>query len=125
MKHEIVIATMIGKKEEDCSPSETVCPTCKGSTIGDFGQPFECETCQGSGVIPVFDTTSRIPTTSNKNTIQENIIRAKATLYRFLLEKTDDTLTDKEADLMYLLSQDGDIQQILAQNGATPYVKGL
>ena len=48
-------AVMIGKRERDCKSDETVCPTCSGSTVGDFGQPFECETCQGSGVLPVFE----------------------------------------------------------------------
>jgi DnaJ-class molecular chaperone len=46
---------MIGKKESGCSENETVCPTCLGSTVGDFGQPFECETCQGTGSIPLFE----------------------------------------------------------------------
>jgi len=52
---ETITVTWFDKKEKDCSPLETVCPTCGGSTVGDFGQPFECETCMGSGVIPVFE----------------------------------------------------------------------
>jgi hypothetical protein len=51
----LVQATMIGRKEEDCQKNETICPTCNGSTVGDFGQPFECETCNGSGFIPLFE----------------------------------------------------------------------
>jgi DnaJ-class molecular chaperone len=50
-----VEAFMIGKSEKTCSENETVCPTCNGSTVGDFGQPFECETCLGTGSIPFFE----------------------------------------------------------------------
>jgi hypothetical protein len=51
----LIRATMVGRKEEDCQKNETVCPTCNGSTVGDFGQPFECELCNGSGFIPLFE----------------------------------------------------------------------
>ena len=45
-----VIVAMLGVNNS-CSKNEIVCHVCNGSTVGDFGQPFECETCQGSGVI--------------------------------------------------------------------------
>lgn len=37
----------------------------------------------------------------------------KINLYLSLLKKSDDELTDSEIDLMYLLSKDKDIQQLL------------
>jgi DnaJ-class molecular chaperone len=46
---------LIGMKEDNCKPLETVCPICEGSTIGDYGQPFECETCEGTGIVPLFE----------------------------------------------------------------------
>jgi DnaJ-class molecular chaperone len=45
----------IGKKEEDCHPHEIICHVCKGSTVGDYGQPFECEPCMGTGSISFFE----------------------------------------------------------------------
>jgi DnaJ-class molecular chaperone len=42
-------------KTKNCSKHETVCPICQGTTIGDYGQPFECETCMGTGTIPLFE----------------------------------------------------------------------
>jgi DnaJ-class molecular chaperone len=51
----VAFYTMIGKNEKMCLKNETLCPECNGSTVGDYGQPFECESCSGTGSISVFE----------------------------------------------------------------------
>jgi len=54
---------------------------------------------------------------------EDKLKKAKAVLYRLLLEKEENTITEKELDMMYALAGDKAIQEILNESGATPYIK--
>lgn len=42
----------------DLPKNQIICHKCNGTTIGDYGQPFECEECMGTGSIPLFEILS-------------------------------------------------------------------
>ncbi len=60
----------------------------------------------------IFEQAKEMEKNQNLNRMKEEILEAKRRLYLLLMKLNEDSITDNEVDIMFLLSKDEQIQSL-------------